>query len=354
MTRARAMGLVLLMLLAVFSGCGQYVEDPGTHDNPVDPGNPGAPDIPFSPSPADNATNVPVQTVLSWAATDPDLDVLTFDVYFGKTTSPVLVSENQSSISYTPGRLENSTRYYWRVIVGDGVHKISSPLWSFKTSEIPNNAPNTPGSPAPSSNTTGVSMLPELSWSATDPDEDELTFDLFFGTTSNPPLFKLDLDTTTYSLGNSGFAVTYFWKIAASDGIDVTTSPVWSFTTAGNAGQNPFPQITDTGLPATILVNTAKIDGNDLVNGDIVAVFDGRTCVGWEIIGASTTVLTAWEADPANGLTTGFTAGHTMRFVLWDQSTNIVTEADVTLLLGDGTFGTEPYAEVSLLGSTGH
>jgi hypothetical protein len=352
MTRARAMGLVLLILLAVFSGCGQYVEDPGTHDNPVDPGNPGAPDIPFSPSPADNATNVPVQTVLSWAAADPDQDVLTFDVYLGKTTTPELVSDNQSSTSYTPARLDNSTQYYWRVIVSDGVHSISSPLWSFRTSDVPNNLPSTPATPVPPTSTTGVSMLPELSWSATDPDDDELTFDLYFGTTSNPPLFASGLDTNNYSLGSSGFSVTYFWKIVVSDGIDNVTGPVWSFTTAGNAGQNPFPQITDTGLPATILVNGVKINDVNLVSGDIVAVFDGRTCVGWETVGASPIVLTAWEADPGNGLTTGFTNGNTMRFVLWDQSTNIVTDADVTMLRGDGTFGTEPFAEVSLEGFT--
>ncbi len=351
MTRAYATGLILLMLLALFYGCGQYVADPGTHDNPVDPGNPGAPTVPFSPSPEDNAINVPVHTVLSWAATDPEQDVLSFDVYFGKTTSPELVSENQSSTSYTTPRLENSMRYYWRVIVSDGVHAISSPLWSFKTTPVPNNAPNAPGSPVPSTNATGIDMLPKLSWSASDPDDNPLTFDLYFGTTSNPPLFKSDLDTNLYNLGNSGFAVTYFWKIAASDGIDVTESPVWSFTMAGNAGQNPFPQVEETGLPATIIVDGAKIDGNDLASEDIVAVFDGRTCVGWTTVGTPT-VLTAWEADPGHGLTTGFTAGNTMRFVLWDRSANIVAEAEVTMANGDGTFGTEPFAEVSLEGFT--
>ena len=348
MTRASLVGLALLLLIAAFSGCSDYVEDPGTHDNPVDPENPGAPEIPFDPSPVNNATNVAVQTTLSWASEDPEQDILTFDVYFGTDDPPVLVSENQSSTAYTPPRLENSTRYFWRVIVSDGVHAISSPLWTFRTSDIPNNPPGVPETPTPGMSTTGIGMMPELTWHASDQDEDALTYDLYIGTTSTPPLFAEDIDTNRYQLMSSGFAVTYFWKVVAKDAVDATDGPVWSFTTAGNGGQNPFPSITDTGLPATILISEVKIDNSDLVSGDIVAVYDGGTCVGWVAVGSTAVVLTAWEADPANGLETGFTEGNVMRFVVWDQSTNLVGEADVTLLTGDGTFGTEPYAEVSL------
>jgi hypothetical protein len=76
-----------------------------------------------NPKPADKATDVFRDTVLSWAP-GPYAD--THDVYFGTTfqdvnnasrTAPgtVLVSKGQSDTTYDPGRLEFGTTYYWRV-----------------------------------------------------------------------------------------------------------------------------------------------------------------------------------------------------------------------------------------------
>lgn len=68
---------------------------------------------------------------------DPDSgDSVRYDVYFGMTLSPPLVSESQPTASYDPGILEYETTYYWRIVSWDSHHAYTSGnLWSFTTQE---------------------------------------------------------------------------------------------------------------------------------------------------------------------------------------------------------------------------
>ena len=52
----------------------------------------------------------------------------------------------------------------------------------------PNTPPKAPSNPIPSNDATNVSITSLLSWTCTDPDGDSLAFDIYFGTSSNPPL----------------------------------------------------------------------------------------------------------------------------------------------------------------------
>ncbi len=57
-----------------------------------------------------------------------------YDVYFGDSMPPALVSYNQSGITYDPGTLNNNTVYYWKIVTKDS-HGGSSvgEVWSFET-----------------------------------------------------------------------------------------------------------------------------------------------------------------------------------------------------------------------------
>ncbi|UCD50052.1 MAG: LamG domain-containing protein [Phycisphaerales bacterium] len=79
--------------------------------------------IAFNPSPADEATDVPRDSILSWS---PSETAATHDVYLGTsfddvnaatTDAPlgVLISEGQTGTTLDPGRLELGQTYYWRV-----------------------------------------------------------------------------------------------------------------------------------------------------------------------------------------------------------------------------------------------
>jgi hypothetical protein len=102
-----------------------------------------APYTPANPSPSDGATDVSIDAVLSWTGGDPDAgDTVTYDVYFGTTTSPPLVVEHQSETTYDPGTLDHSTEYHWQIVATDN-HGASneSEIWNFTTTAA---APDTP------------------------------------------------------------------------------------------------------------------------------------------------------------------------------------------------------------------
>ena len=96
------------------------------------------PNTPSNPSPANAATNVYLSTTLSWTGGDPDGDAVTYDIYFGTTSTPPKVKNNQSTLSYSPGTLTISTKYYWKIVAWDSYDASTpGPTWSFTTKALP-------------------------------------------------------------------------------------------------------------------------------------------------------------------------------------------------------------------------
>jgi formylglycine-generating enzyme required for sulfatase activity len=71
-----------------------------------------------------------------------------------------------------------------------------------------------------------------LSWICTHPNGDTLTYDIYFGTSSNPSLVNIGQTENYYDPGDLIDEMTYFWKIKAyDDDLNSTTSDIWEFTT---------------------------------------------------------------------------------------------------------------------------
>jgi hypothetical protein len=90
---------------------------------------------PSNPYPADGATSVPRNVVLTWNEMEgPDYcsTVKDYTVYFGTTPDPPLVTTDGYTFYDPPGSLQENTTYYWRV-VGIRAGFVSSPLWTFST-----------------------------------------------------------------------------------------------------------------------------------------------------------------------------------------------------------------------------
>jgi hypothetical protein len=189
---------------------------------------------PSNPFPNDGATNVDVTVGLSWTGGDPNGDAVTYDVFFGTTTSPPKVAANQTLTSYDPGTLEYTTIYYWKIVSWDS-HGASAdgPLWQFTTNTEPNNPPYTPSNPSPADGATGVDINTTMSWNGGDPDPgDIVTYDIFFGTTTPPPKLVNNHTTPSYQPATLQENTTYYWKIVSWDNHDASaTGPIWSFTT---------------------------------------------------------------------------------------------------------------------------
>jgi outer membrane protein assembly factor BamB len=215
------------------------------------PNNP--PYVPSNPNPANGATNVNRNADLSWVGGDPDArstlgndlhNIVKYDVYFGTTSTPSIVSHNHSTPTYDPGTMSYDTTYYWKIVSWDDHGgRTPGPLWHF-TVEV-SSPPSVPSSPFPSNGAINIGVYPGLSiilsWAPSiDPDGDLVTYDVYFGNTSTPPKVASNL-TPSEELGPYYMVpedvmkkdTTYYWYIVAWDHAHSlpTAGPLWHFST---------------------------------------------------------------------------------------------------------------------------
>ena len=129
----------------------------------------------------------------------------------------------------------------WSKNTESGTAGMSAPFEIHNIQDV-NHAPESPYYPNPKNNAENVnSGNLNLSWYCSDKDGDPITYDLYWGTQSNPPLYASNLSSRSYNLGSVSDNTTYFWKIVAKDDKNQKTQgPVWTFTTA-NAASNTAP-----------------------------------------------------------------------------------------------------------------
>jgi len=94
-----------------------------------------------------------------------------------------------------------------------------------------NIGPGRPYSPVPASGAQNQPLDVQLFWSCSDPNNDPLTYEIFFGTATAPPSVATNHTDTTYNPGTLDANTTYYWKIIASDAMFSKPGPVWSFST---------------------------------------------------------------------------------------------------------------------------
>jgi len=120
------------------------------------------PNQPSSPLPTNNTINVSVTNDVSWTGGDPNTgDVVTYDVYFGTSSTPPRVVNNQSGTLYDPGTLNYNTLYSWRIVAWDNHGAMTTgPIWRFMTLA---NSPPVCGTPSPVNGSINLSLT--LVWS---------------------------------------------------------------------------------------------------------------------------------------------------------------------------------------------
>ena len=189
---------------------------------------------PVNPSPENNTDSVSIYTDLTWECSDPDGDTLTYDVYFENSSTPQMQVSGMSGTTYHPGVLQVSATYYWLIVAHDGHgHSATSEVWKFTTGVPDNYRPEEPSNPSPGDMATGISITPNLTWTCSDPENDALTYDVYFGISEEPPLLVSTLSDNQYSPGTLDINTVYYWRIAAHDDQGNTTEgPLWQFTTS--------------------------------------------------------------------------------------------------------------------------
>ncbi|MBN1879521.1 fibronectin type III domain-containing protein [bacterium] len=229
------------------------------------------PSAPVNPIPSNGATEVDRNANLSWECNDPDVsDTLLFDVYFGTSNPPPMAVSNISALTYDPGEMTGGVMYYWQIVARDTWDaETPGPVWYFTTSTADNQPPYTPSDPFPVNGSTGVDINLILSWQGGDPDAgDTVSYDLYFGETSNPPLEARNLTATSYSLQTLEQGRLYYWFIIARDSHSAETEgPLWNFVTYMQPTPTP-PNPTPTPEPCVEYSVTLDMGSNYFCPGD--------------------------------------------------------------------------------------
>ncbi len=201
--------------------------------------------------------------LLEWGAVvDPDGDDVTYDIRVGTTENATdfayhssLTDLNQSISGLTP------RRYYWNVRACD-IHDCSP--WSGTDSfNMTNDVPSAPALvDEPDTHETAVT----LEWeNATDPDGDNVTYDVRVGTTENATdvLDETGLEANSTSLSELEYYATYYWSVRGCDPWECGNWSNDSFTVT-----NTLPSV---GLPQ---FNASTFQYGDTVNCSVTATDD--------------------------------------------------------------------------------
>jgi hypothetical protein len=202
-----------------------------------------------NPYPADGATDVPIDVVLSWS---PGHGALMYDVYFGTSSPPPWIGKLVET-SYDPGTLEPGTTYFWRVNDFTAMGTNPGPVWSFTTMSGSEKATN----PYPADGAEDVHLNITLIW---DPASVATSQDVYFGTSSLPP-FVGNQTASDYNPGTLEPGVDYYWRIDTVRQIGeffiTYTGDVWSFTTISGPERatNPYPTDGAENVPLNIILS---------------------------------------------------------------------------------------------------
>lgn len=198
----------------------------------------------FDENPESGSTNVPLVPQLDISISDADGDTMSINWYSDSEGSWQIFGSNinvgDGTYSQTNSNFsEFDTTYWWYVTVTDYIYVKSSPTFHFTTEE--NQPPYTPNNPTPEDGETDVSVEQILQWIGGDPNPgDTVTYDVYFGKSSPPPLEAEGVTQQAYDPGTMDLETTYYWQIISEDSMGLTaTGPIWSFTTQSEPNEPP-------------------------------------------------------------------------------------------------------------------
>jgi formylglycine-generating enzyme required for sulfatase activity len=188
---------------------------------------------------------------------------VTYDVYFGTNSNPTTrEATTQSGKSINRSNLLIGTTYYWKVVAKDSKGATTEgPVWRFTTQS--NRAPNAPSNPSPTNHATNQPLTVTLSWDCSDPDGDAVTYDVYFGTNSNPTTREAtNRSGRTLNRSNLSYGTTYYWKVVAKDSKGATTEgPEWRFTTQSAPTASSY-------TPSSIVPSMVLVEKGSFTMGD--------------------------------------------------------------------------------------
>jgi uncharacterized protein (TIGR02145 family) len=135
-------------------------------------------------------------------------------------------STEYSTLYATYRRMVNTNEYLYLL---SNYKEFGLSVRCLKDANLP---PDVPSDPSPPDGSINQPINTTLSWTCSDPENDPLTYDVYFGPGTPPELVSTGQSQANYNPGMLDENTTYYWKIVALDGQgNSSDSLVWSFTT---------------------------------------------------------------------------------------------------------------------------
>jgi len=180
--------------------------------------------LPFAviPKPADKQQNVPLEPTLTWVKARNAVAHL---IHIGTDNQPAFAVKTDNA-KYTPGRLKEGVKYYWRVdeITTNG-DTIRGEVWEFTTKIASASGKATNPTPADSSAVKGAVML-KWQFDAVAAD----SFYVYIGASANDLLLVSKQKLAYYIPKKLVYGNTYFWRIDTKNKYGTATGDVWKFS----------------------------------------------------------------------------------------------------------------------------
>lgn len=232
--------LMIIFTILLFLSCGGNKEEEDlVIIPPIDEPNEivnSKPSIPVLIYPSNELQCIENELEFSWEPSiDPDGDSISYKIQiaFDEQFSDVRIEETRIA-SVAIISLEKGKIFYWRVLATDNQSNSSpyTPTWNFYTGGEPivNQLPFTPEVINPKLNEVVLENSTFLTWSTIDSNNDELTYDVYFGLNADPQLVSENFTNTAFEVVLSNNRI-YYWRIVAKDSSGgKSISPIWSFS----------------------------------------------------------------------------------------------------------------------------
>ena len=220
------------LYLAVCLGFVVSCSSGGGDDDPT-PAENKAPSTPSQVYPLNNTLCIDNAVIFEWnASTDPEGNSISYKIEISENSSFTALAFNETST--TNSRLISIPKgkaFYWRVKALDSKQAESG--YSSVSQFLNEGEGVSPDLVAPALNSEIDGISTTLSWTASDADNDALTYDVYLDTTSNPTTKVSENQTdTNYTVNSLAAASTYYFKVVVKDDNGgPTIGQIWSFKT---------------------------------------------------------------------------------------------------------------------------
>ncbi len=139
---------------------------------------------------------------------------------------------------------------------------------------FPGNGPAVPHNPTPETGAGGQSLSLTLGWECSSPDERSLTYDVYIGRESSPPLEAVGVAQPSYDVDNLVPNRRYYWRVVARDdrGL-VQDGPIWYFDTVSSVWEQYASPTGQNLNGVAVSGNTGRAVGDA---GTLLAFADGQ------------------------------------------------------------------------------